>query len=189
MDIEDFKKMWNKAEIRPEMTEPQIFAPMARGRIRTSLDTLADTYRRFAILGLLITQFPWVLLRLGDGGVIQFTWALPLLWEAVGIISMSVDFTLSRKVRDIDVSTMSVTEVVERARMCRKIHLLSQAVLLPLVIAVICVLGHSIRESFFLYGIIAGATIGIAIGIKQWVRIMKIYRSVIDDSHDLLSEK
>lgn len=76
---------------------------------------------------------------------------------------------------------MSVAEVLERTMNCRRIHLYWVAFALPLVILWIAATGYEMRaDIYFIYGMCAGAVIGLAMGIRVLRRFLRDYREAMD---------
>ncbi len=146
MDIEEMKQQWETLKIK--MTPAELI------KRTTSLDVLMRNYRRFAILGLACIFGAFSFFQLIQRGEILASPAIMILFIAAMALSSSVDFYLYGRLKEIDLQTMSVSEVADRVRACRRIHLLSQLFLLPMVIAFITIVAYTATTSALRWGLI-----------------------------------
>lgn len=190
MELEEYKKMWQESQQRIDNLETQnrkIMERVERGQARSSLDKLAKYYKGFSLLGCSLFFLLLAFLRMADEGIIKSATWIMIFGYAEAAVAVTVDIYLYRAIKRINVSVMSVKEVSAQAARCRKIHLLSQCVLIPLAIGFVIAAGLSAPDSFVLAGMIVGGVIGLIIGFRKWLDMMRAYRRIIDDSNDLLS--
>lgn len=171
MNIDEIKQRWNELSIKVTSEDLAIRS--------TSLDRLIDSYRRFAVLAMVCLPFGNSFLRLMETGELKATPWILILYYAVLLLSEVVDWTLFSRLKKIDVFKMSVSEVSERVLLCRKIHLISQLVLLPLGLAFVLVVTLSATDEYLRWGLICGASVGAVIGFVKWLQIMRAYRTLI----------
>lgn len=149
------------------------------GKRKTALQNLAERYRRFSNLGILLVVlgitycfnpalFSDVYSRVAFG----------VVFAVYAMVASIMDRWLYYGVRSIDVAIMPVSEVVRKALFYRKRHLQFVLVLLPFVIALIVILAWKIDNLYFMLGIIAGVIVGIAIGIRQLLSFLDDYRTI-----------
>lgn len=151
------------------------------GRRRTSLENLADRYRRFALLGTAMILVSTCYLNghifpepynviLSFGMMIYFT------------IAATMDWWLYRGIKSIDIYREPVAEVSRRARFYRRRHLQFMAILLPMMIALVTLLIIStISNRYMTYGVISGCLFGLVIGIMALTRFMEEYRTLTSE--------
>lgn len=188
MNIEEFKEIWRNTEVHADAGAADLMRGMGKGNMKTSLEKLADYYRRFAILSGIMLVNPWIFTMMSRDGIMRFTWALPILWFSLFAVSMTIDITLWHRIKAIDVCDMSVTEVAARARRCRKLHLLSEVVMAPLAVAFLIVMGFAADDVYMLAGMIAGGILGLIVGLNIMFRILRLYRAVINDGNDIIED-
>ena len=158
MDFNVFKDEWRKAtmEINPSAAQPKD-ALSPKGR--TSLAMLGAA--------LYVTDFPMP------------AW-LVLCFEAYFLLASTMDYWLYRRIRDIDCSVMKVEEVLRLTMRYRKRHLQFMLILMPMAVALLIGMGIYLRsDRSVIYGMIAGALIGLAIGIRYLIEFMRDYRRVL----------
>lgn len=147
-------------------------------RRETSLERLANRYKRFFMLGFcMIPLVPaWVL-----AGVLTGPYQIPMMIFGMlyFLLCGCMDVYLYNQVREINVFTMTTGEVIEKAAKCRKLHLRYIMILLPLAIFLIIGLALiNIDNKTMVLGICFGCAVGLAIGIMQLSRFMDDYRAI-----------
>ena len=148
---------------------------------KTALDKLVARYRSFVRLeGLCIVLIPFAMYWLfSDRGLL-----LPIYAAAFFIFAAAVDYWLARKLATIDIQQMNVSAVVRTALDCRKRHLQSMILLIPLGIGFIAALAYgALNETRILIGIAVGFVIGLAAGIREFRAFMRDYRTATVDSN------
>lgn len=188
MNIEEFKEIWRSTEVHSDAGAADVMRGMEKGNMKTSLEKLADYYRRFAILAGIMLVNPWIFTVMSRDGIMRFTWALPILWVSLFAVSMTINITLWHRIKAIHVCDMNVTEVAVRARRCRKLHLLSEVVMAPLAVAFLIVMGFAADDVYMLAGMLAGGILGLIVGLNIMFRILKLYRDVINDGNDIIED-
>ena len=180
MDFNVFKDEWRKAtmEINPSAAQPKD-ALSPKGR--TSLDRLASRYLGFSRMSFCVSVATPAML----GAALYVTdfpmpaW-LVLCFEAYFLLASTMDYWLYRRIRDIDCSVMKVEEVLRLTMRYRKRHLQFMLILMPMAVALLIGMGIYLRsDRSVIYGMIAGALIGLAIGIRYLIEFMRDYRRVL----------
>ncbi|MDE6536206.1 MAG: hypothetical protein K2K82_09405 [Muribaculaceae bacterium] len=170
MDINEIKQQWNTLKIK--MTPAELM------KRTTSLEHLMRNYRRFGVLALLCIPGGFSFYQLIQRGAILVSPAVVILFVAAMALSASVDLYLYNQLKEIDLLSMSVTEVADRARNCRRIHLFSQLILLPLVLTFVIIVAVTSTTTFLRWGLLCGALVGMIIGFGKWLEIMRTYRTL-----------
>lgn len=178
MDIDKFKQEWQRSSIKIDSTTFK--ASLVRRA--TSLDRLISSYRRFSILALCCIPGVWSFYSLMQRGLIDKSMWLIGLWIAVMFIGGVVDRYIYNRLKDIDLSAMSVTEVSHIASSCRRLHLLAQLILLPLVLLFLILVAIGAKEEFFRWGLLSGALFGAFLGLCKWLDIMRNYRNLMSST-------
>ncbi len=183
MTPEEIKKTWAEASRRLYAPTPEEFETMYRQRKETALDRLAERYRRFSRLGLImaIACALWMVadLQFPDP---RMKYVTSIVFVIYFLTCSVIDNHLYHDISSIDCYTMSVSEVIAKALACRKKHLQSMILLIPFAILVAGVLAYSfISEPYMLYGMAAGFVVGLIIGLQQFRRFMAEYRTLSRD--------
>lgn len=182
MTQEEIRKTWQDAATHFYTPAPNEFEMMYRERKETALEKLANKYKTFSRIGLIMmimsccyltpnSIFPdHMKIWLGVGFMFYF-----------GLCSV-MDYWLYKGVSSIDCYTMSVKEVIDKALYYRKKHHQSMLVLLPLAILLIGMLIYSFEgNEYFIYGVICGVIVGLAIGLRQYFDFMAQYKELTSE--------
>lgn len=150
-------------------------------RRKDSLERLAARYKRFIIIECIaaigICPFYYRMSELFP----KITPGLCFILLAYFALCALIDTLLYNAIRNIDCSRMTVEEVIKQSMLCRKRHLQSIMLLLPLAFGLIFYIALCFdADRFALYGVIAGAVTGVLIGINQLLSFLRDYRCTMD---------
>lgn len=178
---DNLKRDWRETSIRSASNESTIEA-IKDGHRKSALQRLASRYRMFSIIGAVCSvSIPMILHNPGIFPENPYKiWAL-LIFCLYFLTCSAMDLWLYHGITGIDVATMSVSEVISRALFYRKRHLQFVMVLLPWAFVIVGILIYFNEIRFALYGMIAGGTLGLIVGINQLRRFMADYRDVTRD--------
>lgn len=170
------KRNWRETKFRrPEQTAVE---EVIYGKRLTALESLARRYRHFSIIATIMIA--WSVIGFFPG-VSPFSRNIYLML-AFGIYFLTcstMDFWLYMGIRSIDIQEMPVSEVVRKALFYRKRHLQFMAILIPMAVALVAFMTWTLTEDpIMLASIAAGALIGLAIGLRQFMRFMSDYRTL-----------
>ena len=178
MDEQKIKKDWEKTKTTLGNTAGNNVPDTHR---KTALDKLIARYRSFVRLECLcIVLIPFAMyLLFNDKGVV-----LPIYAVAFFLFAALVDHWLARKLATIDIQRMNVTAVVRTALDCRKRHLQSMIILIPLGVGFIAALAYTaLDETRLLIGMAAGFIVGLAAGIREFRAFMRDYRTATANNY------
>lgn len=184
MTTEDMKIAWAETSRRLEKLENDYYElrqEAMNGKRRTSLENLAVRYRRFSIISLIFTFIsPFYAFNgvfTGDATI----W-VPILMTVYFAVASTMDWWLYKRIKSIDVTTMSAGEVSEASALCRKRHIQFMFVLIPVMSVILAgFIFGTIDETYMMIGIIAGAVSGFAIGVCQFINFMADYKILRGD--------
>lgn len=157
MDIDEMKSNWQAAKnnINPGSENPD-------NNRKTALQRLADQYRRFSRLTLIVMLC--LPLSLWNSGI-KSIWLISGFVIVCGGASI-LDRYLNYSIRAIDPARMSVTEVLERTIRCRKLHLYWVAFAIPVVIFLCALMAYTLRaQPILIYACLTGGLIGLILGL------------------------
>lgn len=174
MDIEEMKPQWQSAQ---EAINPG-HRPSFRIKRRTSLQRLANRYRRITILAVIfvyIDLFQFVKLQSTP------TWLVCVLVAILAACAIR-SYTLMNRISSIDPTRMPVKEVYLHIMNCRKRHLTFAVFGMPCALLWIAALAYYNRfDTYFLYGALSGAIIGFPCGLLILHRFLKDYREALSE--------
>ena len=178
----DFERM--KTDWRTSAREIKAYSGTGKDfdfRRKDSLGRLAARYKRFIIIECIaaIGIYPFYF-RMSDSFP-KITLGLCFATLAYFALCALIDTWLLNAIRSIDCSRMTVEEVITQSMLCRKRHLQSIMLLLPLAFGLIFYIALCYdADRFALYGVIAGAVTGVLIGINQLLSFLRDYRCTMD---------
>lgn len=172
MEISELKSSWQSAKNNINAGN----GPQPDDTRKTALQRLGDQYRRFSIFAIIMLFVgPNVLYNAG----VKSIWLIVVFVLILGGSSI-VDHYLYNAIRAINLSRMSVSEVLARTMKCRKIHLWTVAVNLPIVIFWCAAMAYTMKaDIYFVSGVCAGGLLGLILGIHVLMRFLRDYRDAI----------
>lgn len=176
--MEDLKNCWCEARfLRDAGANPE-------NRRQTALEALANHYRRFStvifIFALCMPFWIWNAIR-SLGLDIPVAIGLMLFLTLYCLTGSTMDWWLYKGISRIDVATMTVADVCRRIYYYRKKHFQFMGILIPFAIVAIGIMVWIFSaDEWALYGIAAGAVIGLAAGLRQFMKFMSEYRDITD---------
>lgn len=178
MTTQDMKSAWRETATSLQTENDRLLTEFRNGNPLTSLERLRNRYRRFAIMGFTMIPFSFVFLLKNifpmDGGI-WITLAFIVYFLTCGIM----DTWLYRGLDTIDCLHMPVSEVIEKAHYYRKKHLQFIVILIPMAIAIVCILANFTGwDENIMLGMIIGGSIGFAIGLQQLFAFLRDYKNI-----------
>lgn len=170
MNIDEMKPQWQSAQ---KSIKPGQGLDSQR---RTSLQRLADRYRRFAWLALLMIP-----LNLPTLYRLQSLW-LGLGFALIMAAASIMDFYLLERITATDLTHMPVRDVLFRIMDCRKKHMTFVFLAIPCVFLWIFALVYLYRpDEYFVIGVLSGGSIGLLIGSRVLYQFLRDYREALDE--------
>lgn len=181
MTEKEMREAWTDTLARIERLERLVSSPagsgLLPGKTRTSLDNLSHRYLMFSRVSfIMIFLAPvWLGLSFTDFDAVT----LFVAFMGYFAIASVMDYWLYMGIKSIDPIGMSVADVARKARYYKKWHIIFMCVLIPLAVTLILYLCHVMKaDSYFIYGVLSGVVIGLAIGTRQFIKFMADYRSL-----------
>lgn len=180
MTPDEIKQTWKQAAQRISQPTIDEYERMYRNNKETALESLANKYKRFSIIG-----FAMVFCSVGwmASGLPFESPEWKFIVSAVMMVYFGccacIDRWLYKGVSSIDCYTMTVSEVIDKAMYYRKKHLQSMIFLIPFALLVVGLMAYSFKaDVYILYGMGAGFLVGIIIGTFQFKEFMSEYRKI-----------
>lgn len=176
MEINTIKENWQNSE--KEMNPGN--ADIINSRKKTSLENLADRYNSFSIISLVgaFLFCPSFLLTKRLTEEIPLT--LLLGFCIYFLTASSMDFWLCRRIRKINVYTMTVENVLRLTMLYRKRHFQFMAVLIPFVLVLLTWMAIVFKTNqAVIIGMMTGFGIGLILGIISLLKFLRDYRTIM----------
>ncbi len=175
MNPEEMKEKWNEINSRLENIEAvnsRILEHIKLDKVKSAQERLAQQYKRFCtILPMLGICCTFNASRFMPIGII-------IAFIAFFCIAAVTDYYLWQGIKSIDTATMGVAEVAAKARLYRRRHHQAQILLAAIIIPLVTAL-FIYANDYSRMGIIAGGTIGVAIGLAVYFNMMRSYKTMI----------
>ena len=180
--MDNLKKDWQDTNVAIQ-TEANSYDKIINGKRRTALENLAERYRRFSNLALILIllSFSWIFNPDMFPGNQGLRIAVGVSFAVYALIASIMDRWLYKGIQSIDIVVMPVSEVVRKALFYRKRHLQFIVILLPIVLSIIAVMAWSMDNLYFRLGIVVGFIAGVAIGVRQLLAFLADYRDITSD--------
>lgn len=180
--MDNLRKDWQDTNVAIR-TESNSYDKIINGNRRTALENLAERYRRFSNLALvlILLSFSWIFNPTMFPENPQLRIAVGVSFAIYTLICSIMDRWLFQGIRSINVVSMPVSEVIHKALFYRKRHLQFIAILLPIVLAIIGAMAWSMNNLYFRLGILFGFIAGTAIGIRQLMAFLADYRTITSE--------
>ena len=180
--MDNLKKDWQDTNVAIQ-TEANSYDKIINGKRRTALENLAERYRRFSNLALILIllSFSWIFNPDMFPGNQGLRIAVGVSFAVYALIASIMDRWLYKGIQSIDIVVMPVSEVVRKALFYRKRHLQFIVILLPVVLSIIAVMAWSMDNLYFRLGIVVGFIAGVAIGVRQLLAFLADYRDITSD--------
>lgn len=153
---------------------------------KTALQCLIERYKRFSRFALIFA----CCIPLCISNLLRHDVSAPV-WQQISLIVFTMAYCFTASVMDcwmarglssIKLAEMPVAEVCRRAFFYRKKHFQFMAVLIPMCLVLLGLLGWLLSNNqYALYGMACGAVLGGTIGFRVFSRFMKEYRELTSD--------
>ena len=184
MTDQELRSAWLDTRTRLERIEKQLNSDNGSRfncNRRTSLDNLINRYKTFACISFCmpICMLGWFK---SDHISTPYNLIIPCMMAVYFYIAALMDIYLMRGLKRINLNTMSVSTVCSLVSKYKRIHHICMIVLIPICIIIIeLILTAFISNTYMIAGVIAGALVGLAIGIVQYHRFMSDYKILSED--------
>ncbi|MDE7349969.1 MAG: hypothetical protein K2N25_02790 [Muribaculaceae bacterium] len=180
--MDNLRKDWQDTSVSIRR-DSESYASIINGKRKTALQNLAERYRRFSNLALvlILLSFSWIFNPDMFPGHHGLRITVGVSFAVYALIASIMDRWLYKGIQSIDIVVMPVSEVVRKALFYRKRHLQFIVVLLPIVLAIIAVMAWSMDNLYFRLGIVVGFIAGVAIGVRQLLAFLADYRAITSE--------
>ncbi len=179
--MDNLRKDWQDANVAIPR-DSNSYESIINGKRKTALQSLAQRYRWFSNMGLLfLLMVPLNLLNLHLFPDLKMKTAILIWFASFFLICSVMDRWLYHGIKQIDVLTMSVSEVIEKALYYRKWHIRFIFILLPLALGCLGLMAYAIDDIYVRLGMLAGFLAGVALGIRQLLNFLADYRAITSE--------
>lgn len=148
-------------------------------RRKTALQRLSLRYLRFSRMSVGFMVLPVIYIFDKAIEPLSLRLSLSIFMILFFALASVMDYMLYRKINEIQVDRMSVTEVVRASMLCRKYHHRCIMVLMPMALIFVVTLVWIFSDNIYIMaGIATGFIFGLAIGLRKYLDFMYDYRII-----------
>lgn len=178
-ELDNIRRAWTSMGESLSNLTPNNIPTDKLSNMKTTLDRLADKYKRFSIMGLVMIVASSLMFSRRELLGSPWNIYLPIAYACYFFIGSAIDHWLYYGIKSINPLTMSISEVAGKALLYKKRHIQSIFLLLPMAVALIIATACAFSfDSYIIVGMITGGLVGLAIGITQLCRFMSYYRDL-----------
>lgn len=171
---------WRDLRFRYTSDNTGNLSDITDGRRRSSLQSLAQRYRRFSNIALVM--IPWsILMWVNPSFRIPYKGIIMIIWCIYFAIASGMDRWLYYGIKSIDCAKMPIVEVARKTRLYRRRHLQFIAILLPIAGIIVGAFIYYSDNIYMTASIIVGGILGAAIGYRQLLAFLADYRQLLQD--------
>lgn len=177
---EDLKRKWKETRFNnPGINQME---SVVNGKRHTALQRLADRYKRFSIVGVLLSAYS-ICLMFNHIFPEQSRLYIGILFLFGTSVSATVDYNLYKRVKRLNVAEMNTSEIIREIYSVRKIHLLYLFFGIPWAATTIGYIAYCCAENAYLmWGILCGTIIGLCIGIYNLLQFLHDFREISNEN-------
>ncbi len=178
---QQLRKDWQEASVSMPDSKNS-YDEILRGKRKTALDNLAKRYRWFSNMGIIfLLLVPFNLMNLHIFPELKFRMVIVIWFCSFFMICSVMDRWLYNGIKQIDVISMSVSEVVEKALYYRKWHIRFIFILLPMALGCLGLLAYAVDDLYVRLGMVTGFIVGVALGVRQLLDFLSDYKSIVSN--------
>ena len=148
---------------------------------QTSLNRLETRYKRFSIIAFLMIfiGFLYIWAPLFDSSI---RYILGVVMMFYFMLCSCMDYYLYSRIKNINIYQMTTSEVLQKIITTRKLHFIFMSILLPIGVGIIVLITFAFPDNReIVWGVIAGAIIGLGIGLMKLMDFLRDYRNLISN--------
>lgn len=181
-NMDDMMAMWKDMDSKlTSLVEEnkKLADEIKKTKLRSSLEKLMRKYRAFIILEAVCIPLMFFLLAFNPLVINQYRWAALIYFVCFFLLEICVDGYLLYRLSGIDIYNDSITEISRLARTNWKIHKLAVLIGIPIAIGAVALFCLAMGgDMSLLWGVFVGGAIGIGIGLNEFFKFMKNYKTL-----------
>lgn len=179
---DDIKKTWQSTRVNIASSNASLDNIM-EGKRKTALESLARRYRWFSNIAILFAGvIPLNLLNFNLFPDSKLRIVTVIWFCCFFMISSVMDRWLYNGIKQIDIVTMSVSEVIVKAIYYRKWHIRFIIILLPLALVCLGLMAFMINDVYVRLGMLCGFILGVSIGVRHLMNFLADYKALTSTS-------
>ena len=182
-NLDDMMILWKEMDSKlSSLVEEnrKLAEEIKKNKLRSSQEKLTRKYWAFIIMEAFCIPMMIFIIGMNPYVVDSYRWPAVIFFICFILFEISIDCYLLYKLNAIDIYNDSIVEISRQARTNWKIHKLAVLIGIPLAIGSIALFCAALGcNAPTLWGIFVGVIIGLAIGLNQFFKFKKNYKSMI----------
>lgn len=181
-NIEDMVAMWKEMDTKlSSLVEEnrKLSEEIQKNKLRSSQERLMRKYRAFIIMEAVCIPLMAMLLGANPFVFEQYRWAALIYFVCFFLLEIGVDSYLLYKLNRLDIYNDSISEISRQASFNWRIHKIAVLIGIPVALGAVVLFCLAMgSDTATLWGVFVGATIGLGIGLNEFFKFMKTYKTM-----------
>lgn len=181
-NIEDMMAMWKEMDgkLSSLMDENRRLADeIKKNKLRGSRENLMRKYRAFIILEAVCIPLMFVVLGVNPEVVSPYRWPALIYFICFFLMEICFDSYLLYRLNNIDIYNDSIMEISRQARANWRMHKIAVLIGIPIAIGAVVLFCLALGgDTALVWGVFVGGAIGLGIGLNEFFKFMKNYKSL-----------
>ena len=184
-NIDDMMTIWKEMDSKLTFLvdeNKKLVDKIKKDKLKSKQEKLIAKYRGFIVMeGIGI---PLILLAVGLNPLIieKYRWPTLIYFICFFLLEICIDAFLLYKLNRIDIYNDSITNISRQAKTNWKTHKIAVLIGIPIAVGAVALISLAVgANKAFLYGIFVGGAIGVALGLNEFLKFMKNYKSMTKD--------
>ena len=184
-EINDMMTMWKEmnCKLSTLIEENRRLADeVKKNGLQSSREKLIRKYRAFIIMEAVCIPLMFILLGVNPMVDGRYRWAALIYFICFFLMEICIDGYLLYKLYGMDIYNDSVSEISRMARTNWKIHKIAVLVGIPVAVGAVILFCLAMGgQKDVLLGICVGGAIGVGIGLNEFFKFMKNYKTMMSE--------
>lgn len=185
-NIDDMMVLWKEMDgkLSALVEENRRLADeIKKNKLRSSREKLTRKYRSFIIMEAVCIPLMFILLGVNPLVINAYRWPALIYFVCFFLMEIGIDGYLLYKLSSIDIYNDSIVDISKQARANWKIHKIAVLIGIPVAIGAVVLFCMAMGGNIsVLWGVFVGGAIGLGIGLNEFFKFMKNYKSMSYDN-------
>ena len=185
-NIEDMMLMWKEMDSKLNSLVEEnrrLAGEIKKNKLRSSQERLIRKYRGFIIMEAVCIPLMFFVLGVNPLVIDKYRWPALIYFVCFFLLEICIDGYLLYKLSSLDIYNDSIREISHQARTNWRIHKIAVLIGIPIAIGAVVLFCLALGgDVAMLWGVFVGGAIGLGIGLNEFFKFMKNYKSMCEDS-------
>lgn len=181
-NIDEMMIMWKEMDTKLSSLieeNQRLTVEIKKNKLLTNQEKLIRKYRAFIIMEAVCIPLMFFVIAINPLVVDKYRWISFVYFVCFFLLEIGIDVYLLNKISGIDIYHDSIQEISRQARANWKIHKMAVLIGIPVAIGAVVLFCLAVGgDTSTLWGICVGGAIGLGIGMNEFFKFMKNYKSM-----------